>query len=110
MATCRNAPQYGGNLSPALLGLAVQNSATARSDVGAAVNARISDDDVRATVLVRIVLSTSHVVYLVKTGKLKAMRTKDGPRQCWKIDVSSSDCARQVQMFEQLTNGMVKES
>jgi len=58
----------------------------------------------------RLGLSTSHVVYLVKTGKLKAMRTKDGPRQCWKIDVSSSDCARQVQMFEQLTNGMVKES
>ena len=38
---------------------------------------------------------------LVKTGKLPAMRTKVGKRQCWKIDVSTAERDPQGDMFEQ---------
>jgi len=47
-------------------------------------------------------MSKSHVVYLVKTGKLPAMRTKVGKRQCWKIDVSTAERGPQGDMFEQM--------
>jgi excisionase family DNA binding protein len=40
----------------------------------------------------RLGLSKSHVASLVKSGKLKAMRTSVGNRQCWRIDLSSADC------------------
>jgi DNA invertase Pin-like site-specific DNA recombinase/uncharacterized protein YndB with AHSA1/START domain len=49
----------------------------------------------------RLGLSKPRVVYLVKTGKLKAARTKVGSRQCWRIDVSSTDLGRQVGLFDQ---------
>jgi excisionase family DNA binding protein len=49
----------------------------------------------------RLGMSKSHVVYLVKTGKLPAMRTKVGKRQCWKIDVSTAERGPQGDMFEQ---------
>ena len=40
----------------------------------------------------RLGLSKSHVAYLVKTGKLKAVQTTVGKRRCWRIDVDSADC------------------
>jgi excisionase family DNA binding protein len=51
----------------------------------------------------RLGMSKSHVVYLVKTGKLRAMRTKVGRRPCWKIDVSTSERGPQRDMFDQNT-------
>ena len=52
----------------------------------------------------RLGLSKSHVVYLVKTGKIAAMRTKVGKRPCWKIDVSTAENGRQPDLFEQNSN------
>lgn len=49
----------------------------------------------------RLGMSKSHVVYLVKTGKLPAMRTKVGKRSCWKIDVSSAERGPQRDLFDQ---------
>lgn len=49
----------------------------------------------------RLGMSKSHVVYLVKTGKLPAVRTKVGRRSCWKIDVSTAERGPQGDMFEQ---------
>jgi DNA invertase Pin-like site-specific DNA recombinase len=54
----------------------------------------------------RLGLAKSHVAYLVKTGKLKAVRTKVGKRTCWRIDVSSGDCGVQTDLFDQ--NGTEK--
>ena len=39
------------------------------------------------------------VAYLVKRGKLKAVRVRAGTRQYWKIDVSSATCGRQPELF-----------
>lgn len=58
----------------------------------------------------RLGLSKPHVVYLVKTGKLDAMRTTVGKRQCWRIDVSSTDCAAQSDLFDQVTSARGEES
>jgi len=58
----------------------------------------------------RLGLSKPHVIYLVKTGKLKAMRTKVGKRQCWRIDVSSADCGVQADLFDQTKNDQVEEA
>jgi len=52
----------------------------------------------------RLGLSKSHVAYLVKSGKLKARRTRVGKRQCWIIDVSSVDCGPQKSLFDPMTN------
>lgn len=49
----------------------------------------------------RLGMSKSHVAYLVKTGKLRAMRTKVGRRACWKIDVSTAERGPQRDLFEQ---------
>ena len=51
----------------------------------------------------RLGMSKSHVVYLIKTGKLPAMRTKVGRRRCWKIDVSTAEKGSQRDMFDQKT-------
>ncbi len=51
----------------------------------------------------RLGMSKSHVAYLVKTGKLPAMRTKVGKRPCWKIDVSTAERGPQGDLFEQNT-------
>jgi len=51
----------------------------------------------------RLGMSKSHVAYLVKTGKLPAMRTKVGKRPCWKIDVSTAERGPQADMFDQKT-------
>jgi len=50
----------------------------------------------------RLGLGKSHVAYLVKQGKLKAVRTKVGTRQCWRIDVSSATCGRQADLLDQM--------
>ncbi len=55
-------------------------------------------------------LAKSHVAYLVKTGKLKAVRTKVGKRTCWRIDVSSADCGVQNDFFDQKTTEKSKEA
>lgn len=49
----------------------------------------------------RLGMSKSRVAYLVKTGKLPAMRTKVGKRPCWKIDISTAEPGPQHDLFEQ---------
>ncbi len=46
-------------------------------------------------------LGKSHVAYLAKTGKLPAVRTKIGKRTVWRIDVSSTDCGLQCELFDE---------
>jgi excisionase family DNA binding protein len=58
----------------------------------------------------RLGLSTSHVVYLVKTGKLRAVHTTVGKRRCWKVDVSSTKFAAQSDLFEQNRSRRKKEA
>ncbi len=48
----------------------------------------------------RLGLSKQHVVYLVRTGKLPAVRTTVGTSTCWRIDVSTATCGDQQQLFE----------
>jgi hypothetical protein len=58
-------------------------------------------------------LSRQGVAYLVKTGKLRAVRTRIGKRPCWRIDVSSMEsaaCTRQRGLFDQKNNGGIQES
>lgn len=47
----------------------------------------------------RLGLGKQRVAYMVKRGKLPAMRTKVGKRMVWRIDVSSTDCGRQDDLF-----------
>jgi len=58
----------------------------------------------------RLGLGKSHVAYLVKQGKLKAVRTKVGTRQCWRIDVSSATCGRQADLLDQMIAAPEEES
>ena len=57
----------------------------------------------------RLGLGKSHVAYLVKQGKLRAMRTRVGSRQCWRIDVASATCGRQADLLDQMKDGLSKE-
>lgn len=57
----------------------------------------------------RLGLGKSHVAYLVKQGKLRAVRTKVGTRQCWRIDVSSATCGRQADLLDQMEGVSTKE-
>ena len=50
----------------------------------------------------RLGLSTSHVSYMVKAGKLPAVRAQVGKRTCWRIDVSSATCSRQADIVDQM--------
>lgn len=47
----------------------------------------------------RLGLSKQRVAYMVKRGKLPAVRAKVGKRMVWRIDVSSTDCGRQHDLF-----------
>jgi excisionase family DNA binding protein len=58
----------------------------------------------------RLGLTKSHVAYLVKQGKLNAVRTTVGKRQCWRIDVASATCGRQSDLLDQMINERRKES
>lgn len=52
-------------------------------------------------------LPKQRVAYLVKTGKLRAMRTTVGKRCCWRIDLSSADsgaCGSKPGLFDQTNN------
>ena len=49
----------------------------------------------------RLGTSTSHVSYMVKRGKLPAMRTTVGKRRCWRIDLSSATCGRQRDLLDE---------
>jgi excisionase family DNA binding protein len=57
----------------------------------------------------RLGLGKSHVAYLVKQGKLKAVRTRVGSRHCWRIDVSSASCGRQADLLDQMQGPSTKE-
>ncbi len=46
--------------------------------------------------------SKAQVAYLVKTGKIGAVRTSVGKRSCWKIDVLSYRYMDQTQLFNQM--------
>jgi DNA invertase Pin-like site-specific DNA recombinase len=59
---------------------------------------------------VRLGISRGMVAYLVKHGKLKGVRTKVGKRECWRIDLSSADCARQTDLIDRIGNPKSKES
>jgi DNA invertase Pin-like site-specific DNA recombinase len=58
----------------------------------------------------RLGLTKSHVAYLVKQGKLNAVRATVGKRECWRIDVSSATCGRQADLLDQKTDDTRKES
>jgi excisionase family DNA binding protein len=58
-----------------------------------------------STAAKRLGLTTSHVSYLVKTGKLDAARVTVGKRSCWRIDVSTTTCSAQPDLFDQTQNG-----
>jgi len=58
----------------------------------------------------RLGVGKSLAAYWVKQGKLPAVRTTVGKRQCWRIDVSSATCARQGDLFDQKISGERKES
>lgn len=49
-------------------------------------------------------VSKQLVAYLVKTGKLNAVRTKVGNRQAWRIEVPASSYDEQPGLFDQITN------
>jgi hypothetical protein len=56
----------------------------------------------------RLGLSKQRVAYLVKAGKLNAVRTTVGKRQCWRIDVDSATCGQQSDFLDQMTNEETK--
>ena len=58
----------------------------------------------------RLGVSRGMVAYLVKNGKLKAVRVKVGGRECWRIDVSSVDCAKQTDMIDRIGNAESRRS
>jgi len=58
-----------------------------------------------ATAAKRLGLTTSHVSYLVKTRKLDAVRVTAGKRSCWRIDVSTTTCGAQPDLFDQTQSG-----
>ena len=47
----------------------------------------------------RLGLSKSHVVYLIKTGRLEAMQTIIRQQRRWRINLESATCRQQVEMF-----------
>ena len=57
----------------------------------------------------RLGMGQSHVAYLVKQGKLPAVRTRVGSRQCWRIDVASATCGRQADLLDQMKGDLSKE-
>jgi len=58
----------------------------------------------------RLGTSTSHVSYMVKRGKLPAMRTTAGGRRCWKIDLSSATCGRQRDLLDETVEDTSSEA
>jgi len=96
-----------------LAGQQLTRGAPWRITLSKEVRQRLSGGDVpkgwvglqEASVLLGI--SKQRVAYLVKTGKLEAMRTQVGQRQCWKINVESARskaCEMQPGLFDQMDN------
>lgn len=44
-------------------------------------------------------LPKQQVAYMVKRGKLDAVRVKVGARRCWRIDVNAASCGKQPGLF-----------
>jgi excisionase family DNA binding protein len=57
----------------------------------------------------RLGMPKSTVAHLVKQGKLPAMRTTVGKRECWRIDLSSATCAPQHDLFDSMINPDTKD-
>jgi len=57
----------------------------------------------------RLGMPKSTVAHLVKQGKLPAMRTTVGKRECWRIDLSSASCGRQRDLFYSMINADTKD-
>lgn len=55
-------------------------------------------------------LPKQQVAYMVKTGKLNAVRVKVGARQCWKIDLKSTSCGPQLQIFLPTSTSIPQEA
>ncbi len=55
-------------------------------------------------------LPTPQVAYLVKTGKLEAVRVVVAGRSCWRIDVNSATCGRQAKLFDQMNTPLCEEA
>jgi excisionase family DNA binding protein len=58
----------------------------------------------------RLGLSKSHVVYLIKAGRLEAMQITFRTRRCWRINLDSATCGRQAEMFGEKGNDDSKEA
>jgi excisionase family DNA binding protein len=58
----------------------------------------------------RLGLSKSHVVYLIKTGRLEAMQVAFRTRRSWRINLDSATCGRQAEMFDEKGNDNLKEA
>lgn len=58
----------------------------------------------------RLGVGKSLVAHWVKQGKLRAVRTTVGKRQCWRIEVSSTDSGRQIGLLDRMGNAATKES
>jgi len=52
----------------------------------------------------RLGLSKSHVVYLIKTGRLEAMQTAIRKQRRWRINLESATCGRQEELFRDPTS------
>jgi DNA invertase Pin-like site-specific DNA recombinase len=55
-------------------------------------------------------MSKPRVAYLVKAGKLPAMRVVVAKRPCWRIDVSSASCGPQAKLFDPMTTVVPEEA
>jgi len=58
----------------------------------------------------RLDLAKPHVAYLVKTGKLPAVRVIVAGRLNWRIDVSSATDSKQAPLFDQINTAKSEEA
>jgi excisionase family DNA binding protein len=57
----------------------------------------------------RLGIGKSLVAHWVKQGRLKAVRTTVGNRQCWRIEAPSTNCGNQAGLFDRMGNATTKE-
>lgn len=61
----------------------------------------------------RLGIGNSQVVNLVTSGRLRAIRTRVGKRECWRIDLSSAaprTCPDQATLFGETAHGVSTDS
>jgi len=58
----------------------------------------------------RLGASKSLVAYWVKSGKLPAVHVTVGKRRCWRIDIQSATCGKQLDLLEQIINAHSEET